>query len=167
MYVFKCVRCDIDVQKKCPIPCRDGKHRCKKCIDIIKSIKYQHTEKGRKNHYAAIARFRKTDKGRVMRNRWQKKYYWKNPEWPRLKRRAAHHGLKAEDLLELFGKEPFCSLCGTDKRITLDHMHPQNRGGCSEKGNIQTLCLSCNVWKSDNLFLADGSGYLVRESYVG
>ena len=163
--IFKCEDCKIKFEKQRPTTCRDGCHRCTNCQNYIKHFKYTHTVNGKAKHRAGLARYRKTDKGKVVRNKWQRKYYWKHLAWSRLKKRAWQHGLKAIDLLKLFDKQPQCQMCGINKRLSIDHMIPQHRGGSSKISNLQTLCLKCNVWKSDKIFLADGKSYLVGENH--
>ncbi len=165
MYTFNCIRCSTEFEKKRPTTCRDGEHRCTTCQDAIKSKKYQQTVTGKASSRASVKKYRKTDKGRAVRRTTWRRHRAKNVEWYRLKSKAWNHGLKTIDLIELFGKQPVCGLCGIAKNLSLDHMMPTARGGASTKDNLQVLCLSCNVWKSDKLFLADGSGYLVGESY--
>jgi 5-methylcytosine-specific restriction endonuclease McrA len=165
MHTFECNDCDTSFEKKRPMTCRDGKHRCTKCQNALKSKKYQQTSKGKEACRRSVKKFRKTDAGHAMRNRWQRRYYWKTVEWQRMKKRAYQHGLKARDLLELFDKQSVCQMCNSVDNLSIDHMHPQHRGGDSNLENLQALCLSCNVWKSNKLFLANGSGYLVGDSY--
>jgi hypothetical protein len=40
-----------------------------------------------------------------------------------------------------------CVFCGTDERLTVDHIIPISRGGTNEFGNLQTLCQPCNSRK--------------------
>lgn len=164
MYTFKCVECNDEFEKKRPTSCRDGMHRCAKCQDNIKSLKYRLTPKGKINHRKTIARYRKTEKGRKVRRASFRKHRARNLEWYRLKSRAWNHGLKAKDLVKLFCDQPICQICGTSKHLSVDHMIPQSRGGTNDKNNLQALCLNCNVFKGDKVFLADGSGYLVESA---
>lgn len=43
--------------------------------------------------------------------------------------------------------ESSCLWCGTNERLTLDHIIPVFDGGTNEKYNAQTLCHPCNLWK--------------------
>lgn len=42
-----------------------------------------------------------------------------------------------------------CRYCGATDNLTLDHKHPKILGGTDAKKNLQTLCLTCNMLKSD------------------
>lgn len=54
-----------------------------------------------------------------------------------------------KEVFELHGKKCLC--CGSDKKITLDHVIPVNKGGLNEIKNLQPLCISCNSRKSDQI----------------
>ncbi len=172
MYIFSCADCAAVFEKKTRHTCRDGRYRCKKCAQHKADQK--HYVKNRKarienatkwnmenkeQRKATTRRYLESDYGRSIVNAKQKRNYWKNPEYYRLKNSARTYGMSIQTLLGI--KQNKCQLCNTYKDITIDHMHPQSRGGVSDKNNLQALCFSCNVWKSDKLFLADGSGYLV------
>jgi hypothetical protein len=43
-----------------------------------------------------------------------------------------------------------CKHCGTDKRLTLDHIIPVAKGGVDVFENLQVLCSSCNSKKSSH-----------------
>ncbi len=201
MHTFSCEDCDAEFEKKNHHKCKDGKHRCEKCIDAIsdkksyqkhrearlkKQKKYhlnnkeKRAESGRQwylKNKEAIAVYNqkyhkknkealnkkqkvylRTDKGRASKARTSSKRYWADPEYYRKKSVAKHHGVTLEFIASL---EQACQLCGTKEKLTIDHMHPVSHGGKGVKGNLQILCGSCNSWKSDRLFLANGSGYLI------
>ena len=40
-----------------------------------------------------------------------------------------------------------CISCGTDSDLTIDHIHPQSKGGTNSISNLQTMCRSCNSSK--------------------
>jgi hypothetical protein len=44
-----------------------------------------------------------------------------------------------------------CNYCQTDKRLTIDHIIPITKGGSDYKSNLQVLCLSCNIKKSNKI----------------
>ncbi len=172
------MECNLKIEKKTRLTGRDGTHRCKVCGQrkadrkhylrnrenrIKNSTKWnKENEKRRK---ATTRIYLESEHGKQIVNEKQKRNYWINPEYRRLKNRARVHGISIKELIGLVDSP--CKLCGTVENITVDHMIPQSRGGSSDTTNLQALCFGCNVWKSDKLFLADGSGYLVGESYGG
>jgi 5-methylcytosine-specific restriction endonuclease McrA len=178
VYTFECADCSITIEKQTTHTSRDGEHRCKRCAQNKADKK--HYLKNRTARIKNAADWNKENKdrrkvttrlylesehGKTVVNENQKRRYWLNPEYRRLKNRARLHGISVVELIGL--KDNTCQLCGGSKNITIDHMHPQNHGGKSSIDNLQPLCFRCNVWKSDNLFLTDGGGYLVGESYGG
>jgi hypothetical protein len=53
-----------------------------------------------------------------------------------------------------------CPCCGRSwqeigEAISQDHIIPISRGGVHQVINLQPLCLSCNLWKSDRLIMFD------------
>lgn len=40
-----------------------------------------------------------------------------------------------------------CQHCGDWHNLTVDHIHPESRGGTLDMANLQTLCQSCNSRK--------------------
>ena len=40
-----------------------------------------------------------------------------------------------------------CAICGTEARLTIDHIIPLTRGGSKSSDNLQVLCHSCNSIK--------------------
>ena len=85
-----------------------------------------------------------------------KKRYWADPEYARLYNTAYRYGVSRGDLIGLFKRQPECQLCGTTEHKSVDHITPVSKGGTSEEKNLQTLCISCNAFKGDRLFLPEG-----------
>lgn len=46
-----------------------------------------------------------------------------------------------------------CVVCGSKKRVEMDHVVPISRGGKHTEGNLQPLCKSCNAAKQDKLMI--------------
>jgi len=44
-----------------------------------------------------------------------------------------------------------CQYCGSTEDLHIDHIYPFSRGGPSTKENLQVLCASCNLEKSDRV----------------
>lgn len=44
-----------------------------------------------------------------------------------------------------------CVHCGVRKDLSLDHIHPESKGGATTVENLQTLCRSCNSKKGVSL----------------
>lgn len=55
---------------------------------------------------------------------------------------------------EVFKRDSYhCVACGAGKEFHLevDHIYPHSKGGSDELSNLQTLCRSCNLSKSDKI----------------
>jgi len=44
-----------------------------------------------------------------------------------------------------------CGQCGSAENLQFDHIIPVSRGGATTTANLQLLCLTCNVRKSNNI----------------
>lgn len=50
--------------------------------------------------------------------------------------------------LEVYKRDGYrCVSCGTSDSLSLDHIIPESKGGCSSIDNLQTMCVSCNSKK--------------------
>lgn len=47
-----------------------------------------------------------------------------------------------------------CVRCGSDRELHFDHIIPINKGGSNTVENIQILCQTCNLTKSDRIAMA-------------
>jgi hypothetical protein len=49
---------------------------------------------------------------------------------------------------EVWERDDFtCNLCGIRRRLSIDHIWPESKGGALDIDNLQTLCESCNSAK--------------------
>lgn len=66
-------------------------------------------------------------------------------------RRAREYGrpgvLGIELVRYVFMRDKRCLACHTDRRLTLDHIHPLATGGANSVDNLQVLCAECNTTK--------------------
>lgn len=60
---------------------------------------------------------------------------------------AAQGNLSAGDIRSVHAAFPLCLACGTDEDLSLDHVVPLARGGRNDIGNMQVLCMPCNISK--------------------
>jgi 5-methylcytosine-specific restriction endonuclease McrA len=37
-----------------------------------------------------------------------------------------------------------CKHCGATENLSVDHIHPESKGGTLDPENLQTLCMPCN-----------------------
>lgn len=72
------------------------------------------------------------------------------------KRQPARHPLAASLRLEVMQRDNFhCQRCGagheTGAKLEVDHITPVSRGGTNNQHNLQTLCRTCNLAKSNQI----------------
>ncbi len=184
-----CDICGQDWEATRPRKGKDGKYRCPGCANKARIRRYQATSKGkealqrgrensreanvlrtakwkRENPEKARAqeiRYSKTAGGRKVANKKSKKHYWTDPEYYRLRAQARYYGEEVGIVKELFDRQPECQFCGASKGLTVDHIWPTSKGGKTIEGNIQTLCMPCNSFKRDRIFLADNKGMILND----
>jgi len=50
----------------------------------------------------------------------------------------------------IFNRDKKCLKCGSESKLTIDHIIPISKGGENRLFNLQCLCKSCNSIKKDN-----------------
>lgn len=186
-----CDVCGQEWEPKRPRKGKDGKYRCPKCANKARVKRYQATSKGkeaakrarekdRKLNVMRVAKWKrenpekarahevkysKSDKGKKVATRKSKKHYWTDPEYYRLRAQARYYGEEVGIVKELFERQPECQFCGSTENLTVDHIWPTSKGGRTVEDNIQTLCMPCNSFKRDRLFLADNKGMIISDPY--
>ena len=103
---------------------------------------------------------------------WSGYLYWKERNFTLcldcLEELARKHifGLEEESIDGLYSKKPIppdirwqvwerdnftCQDCGSRKKLEVDHIYPESKGGVLELSNLQTLCKSCNSSKGSKV----------------
>lgn len=106
-------------------------------------------EKGRKYHHA--------NKERI--NERKSKYQKDNPQIVNNIQHRRRAKLKSNGIYKISKYElnklynSPCAYCGSNDKITLDHIVPINRGGAHSIGNLAPACEHCNKSKSDKLLV--------------
>jgi len=60
--------------------------------------------------------------------------------------------IRKEQRQRIFSKDNFrCVLCGSEDRLTIDHVIPITKGGSSLDSNLRTLCHQCNMMKGSRI----------------
>lgn len=144
----------------CSLKCRQIRHRIiktkfKKTIKGIecekrwrqnptkKKIdrKYQHTKRGKKLAVIRYSRFKTLHYDRVVKeNNRLFKLSW------RFKKSKSNKLKPWRDWWKLHVANG-CSICGSHKRLELDHKIPRINGGTDDFNNFQVLCKLCNSVK--------------------
>jgi 5-methylcytosine-specific restriction enzyme A len=52
----------------------------------------------------------------------------------------------------VINRDQCCQMCGTEERLTVDHIVPRVLGGTDSLNNLQVLCGSCNSSKGGRFF---------------
>lgn len=87
--------------------------------------------------------------------RFRKKYpekvkHWNNNRAYRIRGADGSHTIEQWQKL-LLKHNNCCVACGSNERLTKDHIIPISKGGSNYIDNIQPLCVSCNCKKSSKL----------------
>lgn len=106
---------------------------------------------------SASREFRRTDEGKNYIRKWRISNVTKVRNYNRnskAKRKGAEGRHTAEDVAEILRKQKFkCAECGISIRERssrhVDHIMPIALGGSNWPSNLQVLCVTCNLQKSD------------------
>ena len=52
----------------------------------------------------------------------------------------------------VINRDGCCQMCGTEERLSVDHIVPRHLGGDDNPTNLQVLCSSCNSSKGGRFF---------------
>jgi 5-methylcytosine-specific restriction endonuclease McrA len=53
---------------------------------------------------------------------------------------------------QVIRRDGCCQMCGTEERLSVDHIVPRTLGGDDSLSNLQVLCSSCNSSKGGRFF---------------
>jgi 5-methylcytosine-specific restriction endonuclease McrA len=57
----------------------------------------------------------------------------------------------------IINRDGCCQACGSDERLSVDHIVPRVLGGDDSPSNLQVLCSSCNSSKGGRFFERGGT----------
>ena len=66
---------------------------------------------------------------------------------PRAERLGVRGRISTADVRAVLTDDARCVFCGTDERLTIDHVVALGAGGPNERSNLQPACHSCNASK--------------------
>jgi 5-methylcytosine-specific restriction endonuclease McrA len=114
----------------------------------------KHYYKNREREIERNAKYREENRDKVRST--AKKSYNKNREKNLLRAHLRRHEkfefLVTDKELKRLYSQP-CAACGSTENQTVDHIIPFSRGGRYSIGNLQTLCLDCNVKKANRTIM--------------
>jgi 5-methylcytosine-specific restriction endonuclease McrA len=140
--------------------------------------KYQATEKGKATQHRSARRYQTSEKGKAaaaayhqrMKNdpayrerrrradaRYKRGANGKALKWRQYAMRkdailSTSDPLTAEDWAEILLKHNHrCRYCGSETKLTVDHVIPLSKGGEHSRANVVPACQSCNSEKHDRL----------------
>lgn len=113
-------------------------------------------EKNRKRISESQKCYQQSEKGKKYYADWNKRNYWKDPEYYRIKRFSRKYGTDIGILKIVRLRDKVCQMCGDTDSLQFDHIYPVSLGGKGTEDNLQLLCKECNLFKRDNLLLPEG-----------
>ncbi len=57
--------------------------------------------------------------------------------------------MKVSTRRRVFVANSRCVSCGATKDLQIDHIYPKSKGGSDIEGNLQVLCVKCNIKKGN------------------
>lgn len=136
----------------------------------------ENREKSRENSRKSYAK--NAEKTRAKHAEWRannrelarqrnRESYWRDPEKVRsrvhLRRVNEREFLVLPKELKRLYSQP-CAACGSLENQSIDHIVPVSRGGRHTVGNLQTLCLPCNVKKANRTIMEWRLGRVARRN---
>jgi 5-methylcytosine-specific restriction endonuclease McrA len=123
----------------------------------VREVERRYWNKNRDKKRAKDVRYYQRHKPEHMR--YSRQWKRNNPDKVRiieLRRRArkercggTHTLPEWKALCNQYGNK--CLSCGNTGRLTVDHVIPLSKGGTNDIGNLQPLCLSCNIRKNTRI----------------
>ena len=70
--------------------------------------------------------------------------------------------MKVTTRRRVYAKHSKCVICNSTRDLQIDHIYPLSKGGSDAFGNLQVLCATCNIRKS-NMFVTSLSEFKRRK----
>lgn len=93
-------------------------------------------------------KYRQSEKGKIS-NRIRAKIYSFNRKVSLRRSQGNLYKLSRHDVEAFIKRDKCCVYCGSDDRLTLDHIVPISKGGNNSRQNIVLACVHCNSQKRD------------------